>query len=119
MVVLSSRRRREEMVKLATTGGLANVADLADTFAVSPSTIRRDLARLEAEGQLTRTYGGADGQQRPRRVQSPATDRRGVRRQAGNRSLGRGPDRARRIDCARRRIHRRRPRHTRFGAAPT
>lgn len=46
-------------MKLATTSGLANVVELADTFAVSPSTIRRDLARLEADGQLARTYGGA------------------------------------------------------------
>jgi DeoR/GlpR family transcriptional regulator of sugar metabolism len=59
MVVLSSRRRRDEIVKLATTSGLANVVDLADAFAVSPSTIRRDLAKLEAEGRLARTYGGA------------------------------------------------------------
>jgi DeoR/GlpR family transcriptional regulator of sugar metabolism len=59
MVVLSARRRREEIVKLATTSGLANVTDLAETFEVSPSTIRRDLSQLEADGQLARTYGGA------------------------------------------------------------
>ncbi len=58
-VVLSSRRRREEIVRLATTGGLANVIELADAFSVSASTIRRDLAKLEADGQLARTYGGA------------------------------------------------------------
>jgi DeoR/GlpR family transcriptional regulator of sugar metabolism len=56
---LSSRRRRDEIVRLATTSGLANVVDLADTFQVSASTIRRDLAQLESAGQLARTYGGA------------------------------------------------------------
>jgi DeoR/GlpR family transcriptional regulator of sugar metabolism len=59
MSVLSSRRRREEIVRLATTAGLASVVDLADTFGVSASTIRRDLAKLEEQRQLARTYGGA------------------------------------------------------------
>jgi DeoR/GlpR family transcriptional regulator of sugar metabolism len=59
MVVLSPRRRRQEIVRLASTNGLASVDDLSDTFAVSPSTIRRDLAKLEADGQIARTYGGA------------------------------------------------------------
>jgi DeoR/GlpR family transcriptional regulator of sugar metabolism len=58
-MLLSSHRRRDEIVRLATTTGLANVIDLSEIFAVSPSTIRRDLAKLEAEGQLARTYGGA------------------------------------------------------------
>ena len=59
MTVLSSRRRREEIVRLATTAGLASVVELADTFGVSASTIRRDLAKLEEQRQLARTYGGA------------------------------------------------------------
>lgn len=59
MAVLSSRRRREEIVRLALTSGLTSVVELSDTFEVSASTIRRDLARLEADGQLARTYGGA------------------------------------------------------------
>jgi DeoR/GlpR family transcriptional regulator of sugar metabolism len=59
MSVLSSRRRREEIVRLATTAGLASVVDLADRFGVSASTIRRDLAQLEDQRQLARTYGGA------------------------------------------------------------
>ncbi|GAB3280110.1 DeoR/GlpR family DNA-binding transcription regulator [Kineosporia babensis] len=57
--VLSSRRRREEIVRLAETRGLAEVGEMAERFAVSPSTIRRDLARLESAGKLARTYGGA------------------------------------------------------------
>jgi DeoR/GlpR family transcriptional regulator of sugar metabolism len=57
--VLGSRRRREEIVRLAETSGLADVTDMAERFSVSASTIRRDLARLESAGRLARTYGGA------------------------------------------------------------
>ena len=54
-----SRARREEIVARATTVGLASVDELAIGFGVTASTIRRDLARLTAEGRLARTYGGA------------------------------------------------------------
>jgi len=56
---LGSRQRREEIVALAMTSGLASVEDLAVAFEVTASTIRRDLAQLTAEGRLARTYGGA------------------------------------------------------------
>ncbi|MFC5752795.1 DeoR/GlpR family DNA-binding transcription regulator [Actinomadura rugatobispora] len=35
------------------------VEEMAELFAVSPSTIRRDLATLSDEGAVVRTYGGA------------------------------------------------------------
>jgi DeoR/GlpR family transcriptional regulator of sugar metabolism len=54
-----SQRRRDEIVRLATTSGLASVDELSQTFGVTASTIRRDLAVLTAEGRLARTYGGA------------------------------------------------------------
>jgi DeoR/GlpR family transcriptional regulator of sugar metabolism len=57
--ILGSRQRREEIVRLAETSGLASVTDMAERYAVSASTIRRDLARLESTGRLARTYGGA------------------------------------------------------------
>jgi DeoR/GlpR family transcriptional regulator of sugar metabolism len=57
--ILSSRQRREEIVRLSGTRGMASVTQLAERFEVSASTIRRDLARLEATGRLARTYGGA------------------------------------------------------------
>jgi len=37
------------------------VTDLADRMNVSPETIRRDLAALQTEGKLERTFGGAVG----------------------------------------------------------
>jgi DeoR/GlpR family transcriptional regulator of sugar metabolism len=56
---LGSQHRREEIVQLATTSGLASVDELATRFEVTASTIRRDLALLTADGRLARTYGGA------------------------------------------------------------
>ncbi|WP_203861646.1 DeoR/GlpR family DNA-binding transcription regulator [Plantactinospora mayteni] len=56
---LNSRARRDEIVRLAMTTGLATVEELAGTFDVTASTIRRDLALLTSEGRLTRTLGGA------------------------------------------------------------
>ncbi|WP_420114964.1 DeoR/GlpR family DNA-binding transcription regulator [Pseudactinotalea sp.] len=51
--------RREQIVTLASETGLTSVEALAAQFGVTPSTIRRDLAQLSAEGRLARTYGGA------------------------------------------------------------
>lgn len=39
--------------------GMTSVEDLAEASGVSPSTVRRDLARLREEGAVARTYGGA------------------------------------------------------------
>lgn len=54
----TAKSRREEIHHLALTRGLASVEELSDLFAVTPSTIRRDLALLHGEGRLARTYGG-------------------------------------------------------------
>lgn len=56
---LPARRRREEIVLLANSTGLASVEQLSERFSVTSSTIRRDLAQLTTAGQLARTYGGA------------------------------------------------------------
>jgi DeoR/GlpR family transcriptional regulator of sugar metabolism len=61
----SSHRRQEEIVHLATTTGLTSVDELSSRFAVSSSTIRRDLARLQSLGRLARTFGGAIAIQAP------------------------------------------------------
>jgi DeoR/GlpR family transcriptional regulator of sugar metabolism len=59
MPARESQRRRDEIVRLAITSGLASVDQLSQTFGVTASTIRRDLALLTSEGRLARTYGGA------------------------------------------------------------
>jgi DeoR/GlpR family transcriptional regulator of sugar metabolism len=56
---VSTRARRDEIVRLATETGLASVDELSRMFGVTPSTIRRDLALLTSDGRLARTYGGA------------------------------------------------------------
>lgn len=43
----------------ARSRGRVEVGELAESFAVSPETIRRDLSMLEGQGLLRRTHGGA------------------------------------------------------------
>jgi DeoR/GlpR family transcriptional regulator of sugar metabolism len=47
--------RRQQMLNLLEETGTLNVGDLADRFAVSVVTIRKDLDELESEGLLHRT----------------------------------------------------------------
>lgn len=54
----ATRARHEALVALVRQGGL-NVDELAQRVGVSASTVRRDLSRLQAEGRVARTYGGA------------------------------------------------------------
>lgn len=51
--------RRLAIVERLQTTGKVTVDDLAATFRVSHATVRADLARLEGEGLLQRTHGGA------------------------------------------------------------
>lgn len=53
--------RQQKIVSLALNGGSVEVSKLADTFQISPITIRRDLLELEEKGLLERTWGGAIG----------------------------------------------------------
>ncbi|HEX8940102.1 MAG TPA: DeoR/GlpR family DNA-binding transcription regulator [Candidatus Limnocylindrales bacterium] len=51
--------RRLKILERVAEGMSIQVADLARDFAVSEMTIRRDIQRLERDGFLRRTYGGA------------------------------------------------------------
>ncbi|KRE38237.1 hypothetical protein ASG73_04565 [Janibacter sp. Soil728] len=51
-------QRLSEIVRLLHSG-VTRVEDLAVAVKISESTVRRDLASLEAEGAIARTYGGA------------------------------------------------------------
>ena len=51
--------RQAEIVDALQDGGFQSVRDLAERFDVTPSTIRRDLERLEAMDLVKRTHGGA------------------------------------------------------------
>lgn len=56
---LLSEPRRRRILEWIQEEGAARVRDLAGAFQVSEATIRQDLERLEAEGQITREHGGA------------------------------------------------------------
>lgn len=51
--------RQLEILKLINSNGSTRVADLAGKFNVTEETIRRDLDKLELEGKLIRSHGGA------------------------------------------------------------
>ena len=54
-----AEERQAVIVSRARTVGRVEVADLANQFAVTPETIRRDLTALERAGLLRRVHGGA------------------------------------------------------------
>jgi DeoR/GlpR family transcriptional regulator of sugar metabolism len=51
--------RRTAILKLLQERGVVHVPELSQRFQTSASTIRRDLERLDAQGKLQRTHGGA------------------------------------------------------------
>jgi DeoR/GlpR family transcriptional regulator of sugar metabolism len=56
--VLAIERRREILTRLMADGKVI-VAELARDFGVTEETIRRDLERMDKEGLVSKTYGGA------------------------------------------------------------
>lgn len=95
-------QRQKCIVGALRRGGSASVRDLAQSFQVSESTIRRDLDLLDRNGELTRTYGGAvlrPGETvtetgDPRRVEGSFTQERGseFKRRLADRAADLVPD---------------------------
>ena len=54
-----AEERQAEILQAARTDGRVDVTALAETFAVTAETIRRDLTILERAGMLRRVHGGA------------------------------------------------------------
>lgn len=54
-----NNERQNKILETLESDGRVEVAGLSDRFGVSVDTIRRDLKRLEEEGLLKRTHGGA------------------------------------------------------------
>lgn len=67
------RDRDERLIGFVRAVGTASVGALSREMGVGPSTIRRDLQRLAADGRLVRTYGGATVLERP--AASPTPER--------------------------------------------
>lgn len=61
-----AQERQEQIARLAEEHGRVRVLDLAESFAVSTVTIRKDLLALEHKGRVQRTHGGALGVERNR-----------------------------------------------------
>ena len=55
-----STEREKEILDLLSQNKYATVEYLAQKIHISPSSIRRDLKRLELNGKITRSYGGAE-----------------------------------------------------------
>lgn len=55
----TSEQRRHAIVELVRRQGFAPIETLAQQFAVTPQTIRRDINHLSADGALQRFHGGA------------------------------------------------------------
>ena len=58
MAMLAMDRRSIILERIQQTSSV-RVTELAEEFEVTEETIRRDLEKLESEGFVTRTYGGA------------------------------------------------------------
>ncbi len=54
-----TEKRAKEILRLLLSQGRTSVDELTALFATSPASIRRDLVRLETQGLVHRTHGGA------------------------------------------------------------
>lgn len=54
-----TENRAKEILRLLLNEGRATVDELTTAIGTSPASIRRDLIRLESQGLVTRTHGGA------------------------------------------------------------
>lgn len=61
VMIMFAEERQEKIVEMLNRRNSLKVVELAGSFNVSESTIRRDLQEMEHKGMLTRTHGGAVG----------------------------------------------------------
>src|SRR3954470_20454397 len=62
---MQAEERQQEILRRARADGRVDLMLLADEFAVTSETIRRDLTVLERAGNVRRVYGGAVAVGRP------------------------------------------------------
>jgi DeoR/GlpR family transcriptional regulator of sugar metabolism len=58
-VIMLARQRHQEILDRVGRAGAVRVTELARSLGVAEETIRRDLEKLDSEGKLVRTHGGA------------------------------------------------------------
>lgn len=70
-----AEERRQAMADLITQRGRLSVNELADAYAVTTETVRRDLSALEQAGLVRRLHGGAVPAKALARLETEVTDR--------------------------------------------
>lgn len=55
---MKATKRAQKIISLLETRGEISVKELSETLAISPSTLRKQLAEMQANGLVIRTYGG-------------------------------------------------------------
>ena len=74
-MALLAPERHDRILALLARDGTVSVQQLADSFAVTRETVRRDLDQLEADGALRRIHGGAVAASTPSRAESSLQER--------------------------------------------
>lgn len=84
-----AEERRMRIMELLREQKSVEIAELSELFAVAQETIRRDLKRLEDEGALRRTHGGAtiEGRQTIAPLSTRAEANRDEKERIGRRAL--------------------------------
>ncbi|MCC2032413.1 DeoR/GlpR family DNA-binding transcription regulator [Microbacterium allomyrinae] len=80
--------RHEQIEQLLAEDGRVSVVELAERFAVTTETIRRDLDRMESDGSLRRVHGGAVLPDRASTLE-PSLSERELRHSAAKGAIGR------------------------------
>lgn len=83
-MIFPTERHRQILLDVQRRGNV-RVVDLAERFDVAEETIRRDLEKLDAQGRLVRTHGGAVAIDEPRR--DPPFERRASTHAASKRAI--------------------------------
>lgn len=73
-VAMLAAERGEKIVQIVNGQGSVRVSELSEMFGVTEETIRRDLDRLEREGRLKRSHGGAISLREPQ-LEVPYSER--------------------------------------------
>ncbi len=74
---IDPRARRQMLLAVLETQDYVSITELSDRFEITPMSVRRDLAKLEEGGLLSRVRGGAVSRRGPRAGWSSVSEARG------------------------------------------